>query len=115
MKLSQVEIKTANLDTDKKIVEGIFLAATVKFNLFDNTETSKVPDTIKSIVERKGFGFGLGARVVGNSIFVDFNRMKGDSQKFEQVHQFISEELKRTFQCDLLEVWEGNPAYCKTS
>ena len=70
-------MKATNLDADRKIVEEILLATVAKFNLFDNTSTSRVPDTIKSMVERNGYGFGLGARVVGNSIFVDFNSTKG--------------------------------------
>ena len=114
MKRSQVEIKTTKLETDKKIVEAILLATSAKFNLFDNTHTSRVPDTIKSIIESNGHGFGLGARMVGNSIFVDFNGIKGDIQKFEQVHQFILDELKRTFRSDFPEIEADNPAYCKT-
>jgi hypothetical protein len=114
MKRSQVEVKTTKLEVDKKIVETILLAASAKFNLFDNTHTSRVPDTIRSILESNGHGFGLGARVVGNSIFVDFNGIKGDMHKFDQVHQFILDELKQNFRSEFPEIWVDNPAYCKT-
>ena len=69
---SQVRIKFKDLDADKAVVDKIFLAALNKFNLYDNTYTSRVPHTIRSIVEGKGVGFGLGARVVENYIYVEF-------------------------------------------
>lgn len=111
---SQVRIKFKDLDADKAIVEKILLAALDKFNLYDNSDTSQVPYTIRSIVEGKGFGFGLGARVVGNFIFVDFNRRSSDSPKFTEVHDFILNELKDAFHVELEEIFEDNPTYCKT-
>jgi hypothetical protein len=114
LKKSQVRIEFANLDADRVVVEKILLAAADKFNLYDNTETSRVPDTIKSVVESKGFGFGVGARVVKNSIFVDFNRGKNDSPKFDEVHDFILSELQNVFQKRPQEIWEDDPIYCKS-
>jgi hypothetical protein len=114
IKKSQIEIKSANLDADKLVVEKILLVALNEFILYDNTDTSRVPDTIKSIVEAKGFGFGLGARVVKNSIFVDFNRGQNQSSKFDEVHNFILKELQNVFRRDLQEIWEDNSAYCAT-
>ena len=111
---SQVEIKIRNLDTDRVTVEKILLTSAAKFALFDNTHTSRVPNTIRSIVEREGYGFGLGARILESSIFVDFNRPKNDSPKFDEVREFILNELRTAFQSELHEVWENNPAYCKT-
>lgn len=112
---SQIQIEIKNLDEDVAAVEKILLAAVLKFNLYDNTHTSRVLNTVRSIVEGKGFGFGLGARMVEDSIFVDFNRMKTTSVRFEAVHDFILDELKSAFQVELKEIWEGDPAYCKTS
>lgn len=108
---SQIKIESANLDSDRAAVEKVLLAATNKFNLYDNSHTSRVPGTIRSIVEGNGFGFGLGARVVQNSIFVDFNRDKNNSQKFDDVHVFILDELREVFEIELLEVWEDDPIY----
>ena len=111
---SQVRVKITNLDADKAVVEKILITAASKFNLYDNTNESRVPDTIKSIVEAKGCGFGLGARVVKDSIFVDFLHRKSNSPKFDQVHDFILNELRDRFNSELQEVFENNPAYCKT-
>ena len=111
---SQVRIEVKNLDDDRACVEKILLTAREKFDLHDNSHTSRVPNTIRSIVEAKGFGFGLGARVVGATIFVDFGRHKSESPKFDQVHDYILGELKAAFQIELDEIREDNPAYCKT-
>jgi hypothetical protein len=108
---SQIEIESTNLDSDRAMVEEILLAAANKFNLYDNSHTSRVPNTIRSIVEGDGFGFGLGARVVQSSIFVDFLRSKNSSQKFNDVHAFILGELREVFEMELQEVWEGDPDY----
>ena len=111
---SQIQIESKNLEADKTVVEKIFVAVTNKFNLYDNTYESRVADTIKSIVEAKGFGFGLGARVVKNFIFVDFIRHKSNSPKFDEAHDFILEELQNSFHIKLQEIWGDNPAYCKS-
>ena len=115
MRKSQVEIKSKSLDVDKTTVERILLAALTKFNLFDNTKTSRVSDTIKSVVEGKGYGFGLGARVVGNSIFIDFNYPTNAAYKFDEVREFILNELQKVFQNEPQEIWEDRPVYCKTN
>jgi hypothetical protein len=114
LRKSQFEIKTSHLESDKDKVEAILLAAANFFELFDNTHTSKVPETIRSIVEGDGFGFGLGARVKNNSIFVDFNRPKNLSPKFDEVKQFIVTEMKSAFARELPEIWEDDPTYRKT-
>jgi hypothetical protein len=111
---SQVRIKFKDLDADKAVVEKILLAAASKFDLKDNSETSRVPDTIRSVIEGKGIGFGLGARVVGEYIFVDFGRQKSESPKYDQAHDFILKELEHGFHVELQEIWEDNPVYCKT-
>jgi hypothetical protein len=102
---SQVQIEITDLDADKAVVEKIFIAVAGKFNLYDNTHESRVPETIKSIVEAKGFGFGLGARVVKELIFVHFHRPKTNSPKFDQVREFILNELQDSFNRELLEVF----------
>jgi len=112
-KISQIQIETANLDESKSIVEKILLMALDKFNLYDNSHTSRVPDTIKSIVEGEGIGFGLGARVANNIIYVDFFPRKNNSSKFFEVHQFILSELREAFQLELKEIEEGNPVFFK--
>jgi hypothetical protein len=111
---SQVRIKFKDLDADKAAVERILLEAAAKFDLYDNSDESWVPDTIRSIAEGKGFGFGLGARVVEEYIFVDFMRHKSESPKFDQAHDFIWNELENAFHVELEEIWEDNPGYCKT-
>lgn len=111
---SQVRIELKDLNADKAIVEKILLAALAKFNLHDNSDTSRVPHTIRSVVEGKGFGFGLGARVVENFMFVDFNPGGNNPPKFAEVHDFILDGLKNAFHVQLEEIWEDNPAYCKT-
>lgn len=114
VKKSQIQIAAANVDESKASVEKILLTGAEKFNLYDNSDTSRVPDTIKSIVEGKGFGFGLGARVAKGIIYVDFFPGKNTSPKFEEVRQFILYELRKTFQLELEEIEEGDPAFYKT-
>jgi hypothetical protein len=112
---SQVRIEFKDLDPNKAAVEKILLAALDKFNLYDNSYESRVPHTIRSIVEGKGKGFGLGGRVVENHIYVDFMRHRSESPKFDEAHDFILNELKNAFHVELEEIWEDNPAYRKTS
>jgi hypothetical protein len=112
-KKSQIQIETANLNESKVIVEKILLTSVEKFNLYDNSHTSKVPDTIRSIVEEKGFGFGLGARIAKDIIYVDFFPKKNPSPKFYEVHQFILSELRKAFQLELREIEEGDAAFYK--
>jgi hypothetical protein len=112
---SQVRIDFKNLDTDNAVVDKILLAVLNKFNLYDNTHTSRVPHTIRSVVEGKGFGFGLGARVVENYVYVEFMRHRSESPKFGEAHDFILNELKNAFRVEPEEIWEDNPAYCKTN
>lgn len=110
---SQVRIEFADLDEGKIIVEKILLTAADRFKLYDNSHTSRVPDTIKSIVEGDGVGFGLGARVVENTICVDFLPNNSDSLKFDGVREFILDELRKAFRLELKEISEGNPSFVK--
>jgi hypothetical protein len=112
---SQVCIESKNLEADRAVIDKILAAACDKFSLYDNSDESRVPDTIRSIVERKGFGFGLGGRVVEKSIFVDFNPCHGKESKFDEVHDFILAELKASFGVDLGEILEGTYSYKSTS
>jgi hypothetical protein len=112
---SQVRIEFKDFDKDKAVLEKILLSAASKFNLYDNSDESRVPHTIRSIAERKGFGFGLGARVVENYIFIDFMRGRSQSPKFDEVHDFILNELKAIFHIELEEIWDDSPVYCKTN
>jgi hypothetical protein len=112
---TQVCFQFKDLEADRAVVERILLTAAAKFDLYDNSNESTVPHTIRSIVEAKGFGFGLGARVVGDRIHVDFKRHRSQSPKFDETHDFILKELKAAFHLELEEVCEDNPAYCKTN
>jgi hypothetical protein len=111
---SQIQIEIPNLDEGKAIVENILLAALDKFNIYDNSHTSRVSETIRSIVEGKGFGFGLGARVANDIIYVDFCPGKNNSSKFNEVHRFVLAELRKAFQLELKEIEQGNPAFLRT-
>ena len=111
---SQVQIESNNLDADRVVVDKIMSAALDKFGLYDNTHTSRVRQTIRSVVEGNGFGFGFGARVVENLIIVDLGRLRSDSPKFDEAHDFILRELNGAFHAELVEIWEDNPIYRKT-
>jgi hypothetical protein len=111
---NQVKIVSPNLDASRTIVDGILLAAASKFNLYDNSHTSRVPDTIKSIVEGNGFGFGIGARVAGGAIFVDFNSRAKDTSKYKEVRDFIFVELQKAFHVELQEIFEDNADFVRT-
>lgn len=97
MKEAQIHIETSDIVKDQLIVREILVDAQKKFSLFDNSETSRVPKTIISIVEREGYGFGLGARIVNNLIIVDFSRHKSQSRVFGDVYEFITSKLFSTF------------------
>jgi len=73
------------------------MAAAARFELFDNSVTSRVPDTIRSLVEKIGAGFGLGARVVGGLIVLDFHPRGERSEKFAAVLEFITSGLQQMF------------------
>ncbi|HEY1661174.1 MAG TPA: hypothetical protein VGI03_02035 [Verrucomicrobiae bacterium] len=111
-KKSQVRIDFTNLEADRTTVERVLLETATKFNLTDNSHTSRIPHTIKSIIQPNGFGSG--GRVVANSIYVDFNPGKNKSSQFDEVHDFIISELQNAFQCELQEIWEDDPAHYKT-
>jgi hypothetical protein len=92
----QIQIKLEK-DEDSKAVEKILGAAAEKFRLIDNTVTSLVPNTIQSLIEEMGAGFGLGARVVEPLILVEFNPRCGRTEKFNLVFDYIASELQKLF------------------
>lgn len=94
----QVHIKSIDIDNDRLIVEAILIEAAKKFNLFDNTGTSKVKHTIKSLVEREHYGFGLGARIANNLIIVDFFPRDTTSPIFKLICEFVFDKLVLSFQ-----------------
>ena len=109
MKNRQLHIGLGNALNERLVVENIFVSAVNKYNLFDNTKTSRVPSTIKSIVEREGYGFGLGARIIGNSIIVDmFPNNSLANQLFAEVCEYIKNELFLLFNNQIREVNEND-------
>jgi hypothetical protein len=92
----QIQIKLEK-DDDSNAVEKVLDAAVKKFGLIDNTVTSLVPNTIQSLIEGMGTGFGLGARVIEPLILVDFNPRCGRTEKFNLVFDHIVSELQKFF------------------
>jgi hypothetical protein len=92
----QLQIRAANPE-DRISVEQVLVAVAARFGLVDNSITSRVPDIIRSYVEKIGAGFGRGARVVGDSILVDFNPCGQRSKTFSAVMENIVSELQHLF------------------
>lgn len=88
-------------------MESVFINATQKFSLFDNTRTSRVSNTIKSVVEKNGFGFGFGARYKNGLIIIDMFPNNGSENLFIQVSEFIKNELFQAFKNQINEVGES--------
>jgi hypothetical protein len=63
----------------------------------DTTVTSRVPQTIRCFSQKVGYGFAIGARVVGDLIIVDFRLGKEPSDHFEPIKARITSELERMF------------------
>jgi hypothetical protein len=97
MNKAQIHIETSDVAKDQLFVREILVDAQRKFSLFDNSETSRVPGTIISTVEREHYGFGLGAGIVGKLIIVDFSRHKSPSSIFDDVYEFITAKLFLAF------------------
>jgi hypothetical protein len=112
---TQIQVKSDDMVRAQMQVERILAAAARKFDLFDNTVTSAVPNTIKSLVEREHAGFGLGARIVGDLIIVDFNPRGDTSQKFRDIYHDIISKLAQMFPNRIKEVRENESAYHLTS
>jgi len=93
----QIQIKIAK-DDDRQVVEKVLDATAKQFGLVDNTVTSCVPNTIRSLVEEIGARFGLGARVVESLILVDFNPRCGRTDKFNLVFEDITAKLQKIFE-----------------
>jgi hypothetical protein len=68
-----------------------------KFGLFDNTTSSTVPQTIRSIIEKDRYGFGLGARIVGETLVVDIFPNKSPSNKFEEICDHLTAQVFKCF------------------
>ena len=82
---------------DRNRIEKLLIATANKFALVDTTVTSRVEQTIKCYSEKLGAGFGLGARMAGDLIIVDFNAIGGHTKNFSAVLEFIKSELERMF------------------
>jgi hypothetical protein len=115
MNRTQIQVKPDDLAKGRMQVERILVAAAKKFDLFDNTATSKVPKTIKSLVEGEHRGFGLGTRIVDDLIIVDFNPRGDTSQKFRDLYHDLAVELARIFPDGIKEVREDETAYRSAS
>jgi hypothetical protein len=92
----QIQIRMEK-EGDSQAVEKVLAAAAERFGLFDNTVTSRVPNTIRSLGEKNGTGFGLGARVVEPLILVDFYPRSGRTEKFNLVFEHITSELQKLY------------------
>jgi hypothetical protein len=115
MNKRQLQIKWESKVDERRSVENIFILATEKFHLFDNTPTSRVPNTIKSIVERDGFGFAFGARVVSDLIIVDmFPRKSPSEQLFAEICNFLQTELFKIFPTQIREFEDEEPGFIPT-
>jgi hypothetical protein len=102
----QFQIRYEPVTESREIVDKIFIAAAKKFKLFDNTVTSLAPNTIKSIVEKQWFGFGFGARVVGELIVIDFFPNKSPSTAlYSDISDYLREELINVFREQMREVY----------
>lgn len=97
MEKIQIHIKIDDVVKDHQTVERILVEACEKFQLYENTKTSKVPQTLISIIEHEQSGFGLGARIVEKRIIVDFFPHKHGSPKFDDVCDFVMSKLFLAF------------------
>jgi hypothetical protein len=111
MNRTQIQVKPDDIVSGRLQVEQLLLVAEKKFGLFDNTPTSRIPNTVRSLVEREGGGFGLGARIVDDLILVDFNPRGDTSQKFHDLYHDMVVELARTFPDKIKEVRENEVSY----
>lgn len=94
---SQVHIRGFSGALDWEQVERVLVLAASHFGMADTTVTSRVPQTIRCFSQRVGYGFAIGARVVGPLIIVDFFSGKEPSDHFEPVRERITSELERIF------------------
>jgi hypothetical protein len=97
MKNKQIHITINEISKNRTVVDRILCEAAKKYQLFDNTATSKVPNTIRSLVEREHYGFGLGARIVNELIVVDFFPHKRPSSVFNDVCKFVVDNIFLAF------------------
>ena len=62
MKTARIHINASELAEDRSNLKTVLVETFDRFGLFDNSETSRVPETIISIVEREHYGFGIGGK-----------------------------------------------------
>ena len=94
---TQIHLRNSSVAEDRTRVHQLLVSTAVEFDIADNTETSRVPDTITCYSERVGHGFALGARMVDAMIIVDFFPGKEPSPLFSIVREHISSKLRGMF------------------
>jgi hypothetical protein len=94
---SQLHIIGAANKADKARIERILASAASQFIMVDTTATSSAPDTICSYSESEEDGFIVGARVVAQSVIIDFSAGTAASLRFLAVEEYISSELRYAF------------------
>ncbi len=82
---------------DDQLVLAIFLSLQSEFNLFNNTFSSRVAQTIICMSEGEYRGFGLGAGYARGKIVVELNPRYGRTDNFNAVAQRLDEKLKESF------------------
>jgi hypothetical protein len=109
----QIQIKSGDVLNDQRIVENALLTAVEKFSLLDNTVTSRVPNTIRSFVEKDGSRIGIGARIINDLIIVDFNSLGDQSQSFIDIYASILAEILPSFSGSIREATDEESYYIK--
>ena len=109
----QIQIKSSDVLNDQRIVENALLTAAEKFRLLDNTVTSRVPNTIRSFVEKDSGGIGIGARIVNDLIIVDFNSLGDPPQSFHDLYASIFTEMLPSFSGSIKETTDEESDYIK--
>ena len=113
MSRKQIQIKSVDVLNDRRIVENALLTAAEKFRLLDNTVTSRVPNTIRSFVEKDGSRIGIGARIINDLIIVDFNSLGDPPQSFIDIYASIFAEMLPSFSGSIREATDEEPDYIK--
>ncbi len=102
--MKQIHIANAVGVSDVRRITNVLINTKQLFNLFDNTETSKVDKTLYSMTEGEKQGFGFGARIVNNLIIIDCNARGTVSPKFVEIYQHMFNELSLAFPNGVREV-----------
>jgi hypothetical protein len=114
-KKTQIQIYSMDVLGDGILVKQLLLEVKAKYCLFDNSPTSRVPNTIISVVEHENRGFGIGARVFNDFIIVDFMPNKNPPAKFGEICDYITCELISSFPDMIQRFTEEESTYIKTS